>query len=352
MTDSSKDQMSLRRKAAFALIVFSAFWIICEAVLRATGFQFNTNVETMVFTFPIDEYNTNSEVPFLQRDERLFWKPLPNVLGHNSRGMVGPKFSDAKPAGVFRIVCLGDSCTHFGPDSYPEQLQALLNEVAPGRFEVINAGCIGYSSFQGLTQLREQVVHWSPDLVTVYFGWNDHWLAHGYRDSDQRAHAPKPSELQAQLERFRVFQFLQWSESRLSAPATPQMRVALDEYRSNLRSIYQVCSERTINVWYITAPDAFDIGISDYLRTSGEVIDPSTVAELHDSYNEAVRTVTQDLDAVCLDLASQFEPLDKSRLFLDDHIHLSESGRVMAGRALLQLLDDHSLVNESPAGRD
>lgn len=54
--------------------------------------------------------------------------------------MVGPEFADAKPNGIFRIVCLGDSCTHFGPDSYPEKLQALLNEVAPGRFEVINAG--------------------------------------------------------------------------------------------------------------------------------------------------------------------------------------------------------------------
>ena len=152
----------LKRKALFAVVVSLAFWGGLELTLRLTGFSYRTDVESLQFTFPIDEYNAESDEPFLQRDRTVFWKPRPNVLGHNSHGLVGMDFQDAKPEGVFRIVCLGDSCTHFGPDSYPEQWHASLSELAPGKYEVVNAGCIGYSSYQGLTRLKHEVLRWSP----------------------------------------------------------------------------------------------------------------------------------------------------------------------------------------------
>ena len=337
----------LRRKAAFGLTVFVGFWVIAELTLRVVGFRFSTNVETMAFTFPIDEFNDNSEQPFLQRDDHLFWKPKPYVLGHNSRGMIGPEFTDSKPSGVFRIVCIGDSCTHFGPDSYPEKLQTLLNESAPGRFEVINAGCIGYTSFQGLTLLREQVLNWSPDLVTVYFGWNDHWLAKGYRDVEQESVTPEASTLKETFESLRVCQFLEWSLNRVSAPSTLSMRVEPDEYRQNLRTMYDLCSQSGTDIWYLTAPHAFEHGLPEFLRTSGEVADPTKVAQLHDSYNAVVRTVAEDLDTVCLDLASQFNDMDKRPLFVEDHIHLSDAGRLLASKTLLESLDRHGILDQS-----
>lgn len=50
-----------------------------------------------------------------------------------------------RPGALVRVLCVGDSHT-FGAgvdvyESYPAQLQALLDADSPGRFSVINLGC-------------------------------------------------------------------------------------------------------------------------------------------------------------------------------------------------------------------
>lgn len=98
-------------------------------------------------------------------------------LSINSQGMraLGPV--KPKAEGLMRIICLGDSYT-FGTDvddeyTYPGQLQDLLNQARAARFEVINAGVMGYSSRQGLVYLREKLLNLEPDLVILEFGLND-----------------------------------------------------------------------------------------------------------------------------------------------------------------------------------
>jgi len=97
----------------------------------------------------------------------------------NSLGFRGKEVSPQKPEGVFRIFCLGDSIT-FGhavadSESYPAVLERLLNERAEGkqRFEVINAGVMGYRVFQMLGLLMTRGLSYAPDLVTVCAGAND-----------------------------------------------------------------------------------------------------------------------------------------------------------------------------------
>jgi lysophospholipase L1-like esterase len=96
----------------------------------------------------------------------------------NALGFRGRDFEPRKPAGVFRVVCLGESST-FGfhnPDTgtYPFLLQQLLAErEAPGRVEVINAGFPYYNTASILSLLRAQVLRWKPDVVTLYAAFND-----------------------------------------------------------------------------------------------------------------------------------------------------------------------------------
>ena len=93
-----------------------------------------------------------------------------------------------KPAGTFRVVCLGDSWT-FGAnvgdaETYPRQLEARLRERFPEReVEVLNLGVLGYSSFQGLRVMERHGVGLEPDLVVIGYGMNDASVA-GYRDRD------------------------------------------------------------------------------------------------------------------------------------------------------------------------
>ena len=178
-------------------------------------------------------------------------------MDHNSRGFYGPEFNIEKDSGVFRIVCLGDSCTHFGPDTYSDMLRVYLDETAPGQFEVINAGVIGYTSFQGRRLLESEVLDWSPDLVTVYFGWNDHWLARGRQDKDQNAES---SAVMDALLEARVVQLAAFVSGGLTNTSDKSLRVEPDDYQENLNRIGQQCQSRGIDVWYITAPHAFDRG--------------------------------------------------------------------------------------------
>lgn len=323
-------KLSTTRKLLFAAFIGIGFFVVVEGLLRVAGFKVAENVETMEFTFPIDDYNNGAPEPFLQRDPELFWKPRAGVAGHNSLGLYGPEFAPDKPEGVLRIVCLGDSCTHFGPRSYPHILQERLDQTAVGRSdgkrpEVINAGVIGYTSYQGRKVIETRAAKWEPDIVTVYFGWNDHWLARGLTDREQTA--AEASGLNTLLGDLRSVQFARLMTGGLSPQATTQVRVPIEDYRENLLAIHKQTEAIGSECWFMTAPHAMDLSIPAYLVTSGEVADPSQLIPMHQQYNQVVRDVAKQTDSTLIDLETQFDQLEKAPLFLDDHIHLTMAGR-------------------------
>ncbi len=341
----TRPAISLRRKIGLSLFVVALFFLVAEGMLRLAGYRAASDVQRMTFTFPIDEYNTNSPQPFLKRDPTLFWRPRPGVLGHNSVGFYGPEFSPEKPEGMFRIVCLGDSCTHFGPITYCDILRNYLDKVAPGRFEVINAGVIGYTSFQGKQLLETEVIGWNPDLVTVYFGWNDHWLARGYQDKDQQAaQSPLGGGLGDGLTDMRLFQLIQSLIPRPTAGTDSAMRVEPDDYRANLRAIAATCDANKIQCWYLTAPHAFDLGVPPYLIESGEAKNLDDLLQTHRNYNQIVRDVAASQGDPLVDLERELDSMSKPELFLEDHIHLSRQGRLLVANRLAEELRNAGLL--------
>ena len=84
-----------------------------------------------------------------------------------------------KPPNTVRIICYGDSNTD-GPlegGAWPAALAEILGiRIEHGRrdaYEVLNAGVTGYSSYQGLRRLEQEIDLYHPDVVLVSFGWND-----------------------------------------------------------------------------------------------------------------------------------------------------------------------------------
>ncbi|MEL7338247.1 MAG: GDSL-type esterase/lipase family protein, partial [Planctomycetota bacterium] len=315
-------KLSTSRKLLFAALFGIGFFVVVEGLLRVAGFKVAENVETMEFTFPIDDYNQGAPEPFLERDPELFWKPRAGVAGHNSLGLYGPEFSPEKPDEVLRILCLGDSCTHFGPRSYPHILQERLDQMVAGpsdkeRLEVINAGVIGYTSYQGRKVMETRAAKWEPDIVTVYFGWNDHWLARGLTDREQTA--AQVSGLNSLLGDLRSVQFARLMTGGLSPRDTTRVRVPIDDYRENLLAIHQQTQSIGSECWFMTAPHAMDLSIPAYLVTSGEVADPSDLIPMHQRYNAVVRDVAKETGSTLIDLEMQFDQMQKAALFLDDH---------------------------------
>jgi lysophospholipase L1-like esterase len=108
----------------------------------------------------------------------MFAKPTPIQI--NSHGLRGPEFSAGKPLDVFRIVCMGESSTFgfFDRDdfTYPVLLGQLLAKdgTMPGkRIETVNAGIPHANSDNILAMLKGELLGYSPDVLTLYAGFND-----------------------------------------------------------------------------------------------------------------------------------------------------------------------------------
>ncbi len=106
----------------------------------------------------------------------------PKQKSHNEWGFRGPSVTLKKPAGVYRIVCLGGSSTYgHGPSSdantWPGRLQHYLNDPNLAKHglkvEVLNGGLSGWSTFESTANLAFRMISFEPDLVIVYHTIND-----------------------------------------------------------------------------------------------------------------------------------------------------------------------------------
>jgi lysophospholipase L1-like esterase len=121
----------------------------------------------------------------LSKNPKIGYEPVPLVytgreLGFydylgasNSLGFRDREHAVAKPAGVYRIVVLGDSIAaglhvERNEDVFPPILEGLL--VQDGlRAEVINLAVSGYNTQQEVEMLREAGLQYHPDLVVVAY---------------------------------------------------------------------------------------------------------------------------------------------------------------------------------------
>lgn len=137
----------------------------------------------------------------------------------NSAGLRDDReYAIPKPAGVRRLVVLGDSYTFAGKvhleQTFPKRLEARLNEgVADVRYEVLSLAVPGYNSRQQRLFLEERGLAFQPDWVLVSFVLNDAVPAAQLVPLDARV----PLPLRRQLKRFATVQFLAASVKRLPA---------------------------------------------------------------------------------------------------------------------------------------
>lgn len=126
------------------------------------------------------------EIYQVSSNKILRYELKPNVKtkcgGHpvaiNSDGFRGKEYAIQKGNNTYRIVVIGDSVAFGKPlpleNTLPSRLEAALNNMcAQKKFEVLNMGIEGYNSIQELEMLRTKGLKYSPDLVIVYYCFND-----------------------------------------------------------------------------------------------------------------------------------------------------------------------------------
>ena len=217
-----------------------------------------------------------------------------NALGLRCEAVATPK-----PAGVYRILAVGDSCT-FGSgaaqaETYPAHLEGLLKARRPEQqWEVINAGVPGFSSFQALRYLEREGFDLEPDAVLLASAINDASVAAegskrrfgGVRKLSDREYA----EALTRTTGLGITRLL--ARTGLWDPAPPETprrgprrslrRVPIDEYEAGLRDFVQEVRAHgalpVLVAWPLRVqvdpsglPTSFHRTVEDYQQISAQV---------------------------------------------------------------------------------
>lgn len=151
--------------------------LLAEGVIRLTGVDWRY-VEKNLYFHQVDlashVADPNPDLLYrLKPNTSVYYTyaKRPYRVTINAQGARGPKRSDAKPAGVYRIIVIGGSNVYGAEvndeEAWPAYLESELNGSQPGRYEVWNMGTSAYVGLQ-LVQLAWEVLpRYDPDLIVL-----------------------------------------------------------------------------------------------------------------------------------------------------------------------------------------
>ena len=311
----ARREPTLSWKGGLALAAFGVLLALgtAEAALRAFRFHFDL-VPSLQFGWPDpqalrDAYAPDPDLVWVTRDYR-------EVLRTARR---------LHPA----IVFMGDSCTEFG--TYPSRTLAKLQAAGSPLATGVKLGVGGWSSEQGLIQLRRDVISLHPRVITVYYGWNDHWVAMGLTDPEiARAHALREFASHSRLAQL----WLKIEVGMAARRTPPPNRVPLRTYADNLVRIATEARAAGITPVFVTAPSNHTVGREPAYLATRHLRALSELVPLHTAYVDETRRIARQTVTPLCDAASAFAqlPAPHDRYFRADGIHLTDAGdEEMAG---------------------
>lgn len=287
-----------------------------ELGLRVAGLRFDESGVIFGIWAPIEA----------REHADFFWTLPPERAEVNSEGFPGPELVVPKPAGTWRMVFLGDSCTQQGfPARVADRLAAGASTPSP-RFEAINLGVAGYSSLQGRLVADAWLPRLEPDLTVAFFGWNDRWRAWGMSDAERARRRNQPL-LRAVLAS-RLLQALVRLPMRELPSPLEEPRVSRDEFRDNLVAIGEAATRAGSRVLLLTAPSAHPRrGVPEELVRAKLAVSAEDALATLRVYNDVVARVARAHGWHVLDLAASANALpDPDAIFLADGIHFTPAG--------------------------
>ena len=287
-----------------------------ELALRLIHFEFQLYPAQIQFGYP----DPVTMQRLYQPDKDLFW------VTHDYANRVAAN-AGQHPSLVF----MGCSCTQFGV--YDRFVAEHLRAQCPqDKLTFVNMGIGGWTSYQGLQQLRRDVLPMHPRIITIYYGWNDHWCTFGAEDQEIATfHSRHPILLNKTMSRLRVVQLINklLFSKVMSGKTYSQQRVPLADFRANLRAMVRLARAQGITPVLLTAPSSHQAGKEPAYLAERWLKDLHELVPLHNAYVQTVRDVAAAEHVDLVDLFTLFEGLPPAELdasFQRDGIHLTETG--------------------------
>ena len=332
--------MKTKLKRLFFLIfvvIFSTLFavILGEITLRLIGCEFALYPTKVQFGWP-DPVTLRNLYHF---DSELLWVPK----DYSTRLA---NWKGKRPTVVF----MGDSKTEFG--RYDEFLKSIIYEQnANSAFTFVNVGVAGWSSYQGLQQLKRDVVPMLPRFVTIYYGWNDHWASFGIEDKEMGQYNLEYSTLQLEVfSDVRVIQLFNKAIFVLKRSVTEQdeqepERVSLADFSSNLLKMIRIARDNGIIPLLLTAPSSHKKGEEPAYLAERWLNDLSELVPIHKKYVQVVRDISSKEDVPLIDLFAEFDRLpqeDINKFFQKDGIHLTSEGN----KKIAEIIYNYFVTND------
>lgn len=328
----------LLQNVVLAVVSVTVFFLIAEFSVRLIKVHVNQTGGYLNFGcyhWAADQY----VVPIQTRDDYLFWRCNEEDGDFGER-----KYELEKGENTYRVLCLGDSTTQgyvlppykFTPTTaYPRFLEEVLNKNSRGiHFEVMNAGCGGYSSFQGLRFLEKTLLAYHPDLIIAGFGINDASPAMTYSDKEQQPVSVPVQKVRAFLEKSHFVLVLRSAIfsglSKLQELREDEkMRVSGLDFEKNLKDIALLAKEKNAAVVFLKLPTTARSGrIEAFSRNAGK-----------EDY-EQVFDRLQKQGFLVIDLAAGFNRIpDGAKHFLDMCHTDPEGNKITAEEIYGELLE-------------
>jgi lysophospholipase L1-like esterase len=330
----SEIQFSTRKSVLYSLILTLTGLGLIEGAARFT--QPGMRAVPM---FLVRQIDSDIDLPFMEADPELFWKPLTGYSGAQWDGRVtidatGLRTTPSpKAAPTRRLLCFGDSITFgYGVDdkeSYPAVLASLLEPIG---IEVRNAGVTGYTSYQTARWLRRQLQSQHVDDVTLLIGWNDltmRPITDAEFGSRLRASTSNADEV---LRHLAIYRWMKATWLRRGFRETGQQsrttaRVPIEDYARNLEQFVAEARAAGATPRFISLPRRLPKGAEPY----------------HSPYMDTLARVAERLSVPLLlvgklsDSHPDIRVEGNASLFIDS-LHFSPEGnRLMAGLIADQL---------------
>lgn len=165
--------MNIIKKTIFIFIILIGFFALAEIIARVAYYN----------KAPLFEIYVKGDYGDLGKNEASIWTinpSMPYAVISNFQGLRKDRDIEIpKPAGIYRILVIGDSFT-FGPylsnyDTYPESLERTLNNDfnSAKKFEVLNAGIASYDIRDEYEYFVDKGHKLESDLVILQVLAND-----------------------------------------------------------------------------------------------------------------------------------------------------------------------------------
>lgn len=265
------------------------------------------------------------------------------VRTSNSLGFRGREIEQPKPAGRYRIVCLGGSTTYSDAvgdaDTYPLFLEQFLREARPDLdLEVVNAGVPNYTTYESLCNLAFRCLELQPDMIVVYHAVNDYRTVlyrnhvptndHYRKVWDGSAHGYKAGASGTELAQG-LAPFVQHLPPENNGDQRENaVRNGSGAYRRNLASMAGIARAHGIRPVFVGF-------VSDEVSESGsypgaEKVAADILAGVID-FNAAMQQVAREQDVLYIDLRTGFP---QGQGCFHDPVHMTAKGTRLKAQAI------------------